>query len=215
MKKFSLASLIIGAIMFSACNGNTSNTANTDSATTTSTMSSDTGHANAMNDNTMASTDTTSKMASTTATNGNAITDDIRDFAQKAATGGMMEVELGNIAQKNSSTQQIKDFGKMMVDDHSKANSQLKDLASVKNISLPTLVTSDQQKEIDKLSKKTGADFDKAYVSMMVDDHKKDIKEFKDAQDKAKDADVKNFIINTLPVLQKHLDAIQAIDKKM
>jgi putative membrane protein len=211
MKKFSLASLIIGAIMFSACNGNTTNSAKTDSTTTTSTMSGDTAHTNAMNNNTMASTDTTANMATT----GNAITDDIRDFAKKAATGGMMEVELGNIAQKNSSTQQIKDFGKMMVDDHSKANSQLKDLASVKNISLPTLVTSDQQKDIDKLSKKTGADFDKAYVSMMIDDHKKDIKEFKDAQDKAKDADVKNFISNTLPVLQKHLDAIQAIDKKM
>ncbi len=208
MKKFSLASLIIGAIMFSACNGNTTNSAKTDSTTTTSMMSGDTSNANAMNNNTMASGDSTN-MSST------AITDDIREFSQKAATGGMMEVELGNIAQKNSSTQQIKDFGKMMVDDHSKANQQLKDLASVKNISLPTMVTSDQQKDIDKLSQKKGADFDKAYVSMMVDDHKKDIKEFKDAQDKAKDADVKNFISNTLPVLQKHLDAIQAIDKKM
>jgi len=211
MKKLSLASLIIGAIMFSACNGNSTNSSNTDSTSTTSTMSADTAHTNAMNDNTMASSDTTSKMATT----GNAVTDDIRDFAQKAATGGMMEVELGNIAQKNSSTQQIKDFGKMMVDDHSKANQQLKDLASVKNINLPTLVTSDQQQDIDKLSKKTGADFDKAYVSMMIDDHKKDIKEFKDAEGKAKDADIKNFISNTLPVLQKHLDAIQAIDKKM
>jgi putative membrane protein len=212
MKKISLAPLFIGAIMFSACNGNTSNSATTDSTTTTSTMSGDTAHA--MNNNTTATTDTMSNKTNTGNTTGE-ITDDIRNFAQKAATGGMMEVELGNIAQKNSSTQQIKDFGKMMVDDHSKANSQLKDLASVKNINLPTLVTSDQQKDIDKLSKKTGAEFDKAYVSMMIDDHKKDIKEFKDAQEKAKDADVKNFISNTLPVLQKHLDAIQAIDKKM
>lgn len=200
MKKLSFAIVIASAIIFSACNGNSDTSTSTDSTT-----------------NTMSSTDATTNMRSDT-TNNNAVStvdDRAKDFAKDAAEGGMMEVQLGNIAEKNAGSQSVKDFGKMMVDDHSKANQQLKDLASVKNISLPTMVTSDQQKDIDKLSQKKGADFDKAYVSMMVDDHKKDIKEFKDAQDKAKDADVKNFISNTLPVLQKHLDAIQAIDKKM
>jgi putative membrane protein len=143
------------------------------------------------------------------------VNEDTKDFANEAATGGMMEVELGNIAMKNSSSQSVKDFGKMMVDDHTKINDQLKDLASKKGINLPTSVTSDQQKEIDKLSKKNGADFDKDYVSMMVDDHKKDIAAFKKNGDKLRDIDFKNFISNALPTLQKHLDAIESIKKKM
>jgi putative membrane protein len=207
MKKLSLASLIAGAVLFSACNGNNTTSETSDSTTvSSSTMGNDSNH---MNDT------TTMANMNRSDTGANMITDDIRDFAKEAAAGGLMEVELGNIAVKNSSTQQIKDFGKMMVDDHSKANEQLKALASVKNIDLPTMVTSDQQKKIDKLSKQTGADFDKDYVKMMIDDHKEDIDHFKDALDKAKDPDVKSFISNTLPVLQKHLDAIQAIDKKM
>ena len=205
MKKLSFASLIAGAVLFSACNGNNTTSETSDSTT----VSSSTMDSNNMNDT------TTMANMNHSDTSANMITDDIRDFAKEAAAGGLMEVELGNIAVKNSSTQQIKDFGKMMVDDHSKANDQLKALASVKNIDLPTMVTSDQHKKIDKLSKETGADFDKDYVKMMVNDHKEDIDHFKDALDKAKDADVKSFISNTLPVLQKHLDAIQAIDKKM
>ena len=206
MKKLSMASLIIGAALFSACNGNSTNSETTDSTTVTSST---------MDSNNMNDTTTMANMNSSDTTGNMAISDDIRDFMKEAAAGGMMEVDLGNVAMKNSSTQQIKDFGKMMVDDHSKANEQLKSLASVKNIDLPTMVNSDKQEKIDKLTKETGADFDKDYVKMMVDDHKEDIDHFKDALDKAKDPDIKAFISNTLPVLQKHLDAIQAIDKKM
>ena len=204
MKKLSLASLIIGAVFFTACNGNSPNTTTTDSTSSTMT-STDT---NKMNNSMSADT-------STTATAPVAIDDNTKDFAKEAATGGMMEVALGNIAMKNSVTQQVKDFGKMMVDDHTKINDQLKNLASVKNLDLPTMVTDDQQKEIDKLSQKTGADFDKAYVSIMIDDHKKDIDAFKKAGDKVTDNDFKAFISNSLPTLQKHLDEVQSIKKKM
>jgi putative membrane protein len=166
-------------------------------------------------DNTNTMNDSATMNMSDSNTANTEIKDDIKDFMKKAAEGGMMEVELGNIAMKNSSTQQIKDFGQMMVDDHSQVNQELKALASVKNIGLPTMVGSDKQDKIDKLSKEKGAEFDKDYVSMMIDDHKKDIDEFKDAQDKANDPDIKSFLTKTIPVLQKHLDAIQAIDKKM
>lgn len=201
MKKFNLVIISCAALLFAACNGGTSNT---------ETTSSDSSK--------MMSTDTTSHMSATTDTTSHMaapVDKDTKDFAMAAATGGMMEVQLGNIAMKNSATQSVKDFGKMMVDDHTKVNDQLKDLASKKMIDLPTTVTNDQQKEIDKLSKKTGADFDKAYVNMMVEDHKKDIAEFKKNGDKLNDADFKTLIMNTLPTLQKHLDAIEAIKAKM
>jgi putative membrane protein len=109
----------------------------------------------------------------------------------------------------------VKNFGKMMVTDHSKLNDELKDLAAKKNITLPTSVTSDQQNDIDKLTKETGKDFDKDYVSMMVDDHKKDIDAFEKAQDKITDTDFKVFITKALPVLHKHLNAIEQIKKHM
>ena len=200
MKKLSLVTLAVTLIILSSCSGGGStNMDNTDSLSspTTTTMSND---SNNMKQNILADT---------------AVSNDARDFAKEAATGGMMEVELGNIAKKNSATQQIKDFGQMMVDDHTKLNNQLKDIVSVKHIDIPTMVTSDQQKDIDKLSKETGSDFDKDYVSMMIDDHKKDIDAFKKAGDKITDPDIKSFINNALPTLQKHLDAIQSIKNKM
>lgn len=147
---------------------------------------------------------------------GTAMVDEnAKDFATGAATGGMEEVELGNMAMQKGKSQAVKDFGKMMVDDHTKANNELKDLAAKKNIDLPASLTDDQKKDVDMLSKKSVADFDKTYVDMMVADHKKDIAEFKDAQGKVSDNDIKSFATNTLPTLQKHLDAIQNIKAKM
>lgn len=212
MKKLSLASIIAAALLFSACNGNSNSSTTTSDSTNNSTTSSNDTNANKMN-----SSDTTGKMSMDTSKNNNNATvdKDAIKFAQEAAEGGMMEVQLGQIAQKNSSTQSIQDFGKMMVDDHSALNDKLKDLASKKNVSLPSALTDDQQKKVDKLSKETGKDFDKDYVSMMIDDHKKDISKFKSAGKDIKDADFKDFVIKALPTLQKHLDAIEAIHKKM
>jgi putative membrane protein len=203
MKKLSLAFLITAAIIFSACNGNSNTSTSTDSTT-----------------NSMSSTDTTTNMSSTDTTNNSAnamstVDDNAKNFAKEAAEGGMMEVQLGNIAEKNAASQSVKDFGKMMVDDHTKINDNMKDLAAKKNVTLPTTVSSGQQKDIDKLSKKNGNDFDKDYVSMMINDHKKDIAEFKKSGDKITDPDFKDFVIKTLPILQKHLDSIQAIKKRM
>jgi len=153
------------------------------------------------------------KMASTAGT----MTVDESDakFVTEAASGGMTEVILGKIAQEKSSNAKIKEFGAMMVTDHSKANDELTALAKSKNITIPTAPGADDQKMIDDLNKKTGADFDKAYVSMMVDDHKKDIGKFEDVQKNSKDADLKAFATKTLPVLKKHQDAINAIDKSI
>jgi putative membrane protein len=194
--------LFTGSCFFFACNGNNSNTdTTTSSKDTTSSMANDT---------------LGTKMDTSKNNAGTAMIDEKTiNFTSGAATGGMMEVELGNMAAQKASNQSVKDFGKMMVDDHTKANDNLKNIASQKNIDLPASITSDQRKEIDALSKKSGAAFDKAYVNMMVDDHKKVIGDFKKAEGDVSDNDIKNFITNTLPVLQKHLDAIQAIKTKM
>ena len=139
---------------------------------------------------------------------------DASDFAVAAANGGMMEVELGKVAEEKGVNQRVKDFGAMMVKDHSAANDNLKSIASTLNITLPDSVSDDGRKEIDKLKIKKGRDFDKAYVDMMLDDHKKDIAEFRKCADNCSDSSIKSFASTTLPTLEKHLDSIQAIAGK-
>jgi putative membrane protein len=198
MKKLFIAPMLLMSVyFFSSCNGNSSG--NQSTADTTST-----------------SIDTAKSMDSIKNNAGTTMIDQkTKDFVNDAATGGMMEIELGNMAAQKARSQRVKDFGKMMVDDHTKADDNLKNITTQKNIDLPASITPDQRKEIDMLSKKSGSAFDKDYVNMMVDDHKKDIDAFKKAENDVNDNDIKTFITNTLPVLQKHLDSIQAIKAAM
>jgi putative membrane protein len=136
------------------------------------------------------------------------------DFAVEAGNGGMEEVEMGKLAQSNAADQRVKDFGAMMVKDHSAAGDKLKALAQQKNIMLPAALGDKQQKMVADLQKKQGKDFDKAYMDMMLDDHKKDIKEFTKASTDCKDPDLKQFAAATLPTLQKHLDSVRSITGK-
>src|SRR5690606_20803352 len=115
--------------------------------------------------------------------------------------------------QTNASNQRVKNFGEMMVKDHGKANDELKQLASAKNIQLPSAPMEDHQKHIDDLKDKTGVEFDKDYMKMMVDDHEEDIKKFQDAATEVNDADLKAFAAKNLPVLQAHLDSAKVINE--
>ena len=133
-------------------------------------------------------------------------------FMTKAAEGGMAEVKLGELAQQNGQSQAVKDFGKRMVDDHSKANDQLKEVASKKGVTLPTSPSSHDQAEYNRLSKLQGDSFDKAYSKMMVSDHKKDIGEFKREAGSGSDPDVKSFASQTLPTLQEHLQMAEQMN---
>ena len=138
-----------------------------------------------------------------------------KKFVMDAAVGGMEEVQVGQIAAQKASDPDVKNFGQHMVDDHTKANDQLKQVASQKGITVPSSLPASKQKDVDKLNKLSGAAFDKAYVSMMVKDHKKDISDFQKESKSGKDSDVKGFASNTLPTLQDHLKMIQDISTKM
>lgn len=136
-------------------------------------------------------------------------------FMKEAAMGGMEEVELGKLAAQKASDADVKSFGQKMVDDHSKANDQLKQLAATKGVTLPTDMSKSQHGDMDKLAKMTGADFDHAYVKMMVKDHKKDVAEFSKESKSANDPDLKGWAGSTLPTLQEHLKMIEGISGKM
>ena len=137
------------------------------------------------------------------------------DFMMEAAMGGMMEVELGRVAAQKGMSDSVKQFGQRMVDDHSKANTELTTLASSKGITLPTALDDKHRKDVTKLSAMSGAEFDRAYMKMMVSDHKKDVSEFEKQSTKATDPDVKAFATNTLPTLKDHLQQATTIESSV
>lgn len=124
-------------------------------------------------------------------------------FINDAAEGGMMEVQMGRLAEQKGQSGDVKAFGQRLVTDHTKANDELKQLASSKGVTLPTNHADKHQKMLDKLS--SASDFDKSFKEMAVKDHKKDIKEFEKASKKCDDAELKAFATKTLPTLQEHL----------
>lgn len=135
-----------------------------------------------------------------------------RNFLMDAAMGGMMEVELGRLAVQNGASDAVKQFGQRMVDDHSKANTELMSLATSKGITLPTELDEKHRAHVTKLSGKTGADFDRDYSKMMLSDHNKDVSAFEKQSTKGADPDLKAFATRTLPTLQEHLQMAKALN---
>ncbi len=135
-------------------------------------------------------------------------------FLTKAAEGGMAEVELGKLAQQRASSQAVKDFGKRMETDHGKANAELKTIATNKSVTVPTSLNAKDQATMDRLSKLNGAEFDRAYMDDMVNDHRMDVAEFQKEADHGSDADVKAFASKTLPTLKDHLKMAEDIQKQ-
>lgn len=128
-----------------------------------------------------------------------------RTFMEKAASGGMAEVQLGQLATEKGTSPTVKEFGQRMVTDHGKANDELKDLATKKNFTMPTELDSKDKATYDRLSKLSGADFDKAYMDAMVKDHDQDVREFKkEAKLSTADPDLKAWAAKTVSVLEEH-----------
>jgi putative membrane protein len=136
-------------------------------------------------------------------------------FIKKAAMGGMAEVDLGQLASSKASDDKVKAFAQRMATDHGKANDELKKLAASKQIEVPAALDSKHQATHERLARLSGSAFDRAYVSDMLADHKKDVAEFMHQSTSAADPDVKAFATNTLPTLQEHLKMIEDISMNL
>lgn len=132
-------------------------------------------------------------------------------FLREAADGGMAEVELGQLASEKASSGEVKQFGQRMIEDHGKANDELKQLATQKHVELPAEPSAKHKATRARLEKLSGEGFDKAYMADMLKDHKKDVAEFQHESTSAKDPDVKIFAAKTLPTLQDHLKQAQGL----
>lgn len=138
-----------------------------------------------------------------------------KQFVRKAAEGGLAEVELGKLATEKASSEDIKKFGQRMVDDHSKANDELKEVATKEGLTLPKTLSPQDKVLKEQLDKLSGAAFDRTYMENMVKDHKKDVQDFTRESGSGTDPDVKQFAEKTLPTLKDHLREAERIAPSM
>jgi putative membrane protein len=134
-------------------------------------------------------------------------------FVKKAADGGLAEVAMAKLAQEKAASDEVKAYAAKLEKDHTQANTDLKQIASQKNVTLPDAPSKMHQAKHDRLAKLSGAAFDKAYVAAMVEDHEKNVREFSRVSTSAADAEVKAFAAKTLPVLKDHLQQVQELSK--
>jgi putative membrane protein len=135
-----------------------------------------------------------------------------RKFIENAAKGGLFEVQVAKLAESKATDPAVKDFAKMLADQHTNANNELTQLANNKGVELPAAPGFMQRHSVNSLAKRSGADFDKQFVSEVgIKDHQKDIKEFEKASKDVKDPDLKAWVDKTLPTLREHLAQAQKL----
>jgi putative membrane protein len=133
------------------------------------------------------------------------LTDKDVHFVQSSYQCGLYKVRLGELTAAKAKSDSVKVLGRQIVVEHTKANEQLKTIAVAKNITLPDLLTVEDQKQYDDLSAKSGADFDAAFVQQMITDHKKAVATFKDEDLEGSDTEIRTWASVTLPVIKHHL----------
>ena len=127
-----------------------------------------------------------------------------KDFAMKAAQGGLAEIELGTLAQKRGSTQQIRDFGKMLVDNHTALDNELNQLAAKHGLELPTEPGTADRQSHALLSKLSGSRFDREFVKDFIEGHHDDLAEFRKEAARGSNPALKAFAADTLATLHEH-----------
>jgi putative membrane protein len=137
------------------------------------------------------------------------------EFAEKAAEGGLPEVQLGKLAQEQAKDEQVVQFGERMVQDHGQANEKLMAIAEQKGVQLPQELPEDAQQKYEELQQLSDAEFDEAYMDEMVKDHEKDVELFEQQAYSGMDPDLRAFAQETLPTLREHLDLAKEVQSKV
>ncbi len=143
------------------------------------------------------------------------VSDQDREFVNKAATGNLAEIELGRVAAQRAARPSVRSFGERMVTDHGRSNAELTSLARSKGIEVPTALEPSQQAVRDRLSALSGNDFDRAYMSEMVRDHTEDIALFERAAETSTDPDLKAWATRSLPMLREHLALARQVNSEV
>lgn len=137
------------------------------------------------------------------------------EFLVDAAETDLEEIEVGKLAQQKGTDEEVKSFGKMLADDHTKSFEDLKAFSDKKQISLPLVATEDGKEAYNDLNKKTGLDFDKKFAEMMVDGHEKAIKNAEKVSKDAKDEEIRVWAANKIPNLTTHLEHAKKLKERL
>jgi putative membrane protein len=138
-----------------------------------------------------------------------------RNFTRAAAAGDLSEVELGQLADHNGRSPEARQFGQRMINDHSKANDQLKAIAAAVNIPLPNAPGPEDQAMRERLDKLRGEAFDGDYIRGQISAHQETVQLFEYEMGSGQDSQLKNFAVQTLPVLMEHLEMAQNINARL
>jgi putative membrane protein len=147
--------------------------------------------------------------SSMAATSSAAVSPGDKRFVEKAASGGMAEVQAAQLAEQKTQDPKVKDFAQQMITDHTAANKQLQTIAEQKGLTVPAALDAKDQKELDKLQSLSGAKFDRAYLKGQTRDHEEMLKLLQKESKNGKDADLKSFADQTIPTVQKHIDMVK------
>ncbi len=139
---------------------------------------------------------------------------DSSKFLSQTARDGRAEVDLSQIAAEKAASPEVKQFAQRMIQDHAKMNQDVQDLAARKNIQLPTDLTAQQQAEHQKLETLSGKKFDQEFMRYNVQDHRKDVADFKRQAQQGSDPDIKQLASQSLPALESHLRMAQQVAKQ-
>ena len=137
-----------------------------------------------------------------------------QQFLRHAASDGLAEVQLGQMAAERATNPEVQRFGQRMASDHTKANQELMALAQSKNLSVPKEIDKKHQKTAEALTKKQSTSFDREYTRDMVKDHEKAVQLFTTEANEGRDADIKAFASKTLPTLQEHLQMARQLTQQ-
>lgn len=154
--------------------------------------------------------------SSATATPETSMNADEKDkhFMEEATSLCLEQIDLGNLAIQKSNMAEVKELGALMVKDHGKMLSELKDLSVKKSIVLPTAISETNKREYNTLSEKYGQDFDKLYCDKMVRKHKEAVTSFEKAAEHGVDIDIKAWANTNLPMMRNHVDQSISCQKK-
>jgi len=147
--------------------------------------------------------------------NKTVLSDSDKNFLMKAEKDNIAEQEIGRFAAEKTQNKDVKDYAQMLVDDHTKALNDLVDLMNKKGMAQPNGLPKVEHDAMNKLNGLSGADFDREFINMMVEDHQKAVSEFRQEKDMAQDKDVKSYADNVLPVLEKHLQKAQELQRNL
>jgi len=137
-----------------------------------------------------------------------------RDFVRTVGEANLAEIDAGRLALGKSTSDEVKQFARHMIDDHARANKDLKEVCDKKGVPIPAAPDDDHRKDLARLGDLQGGDFDRSYSAAMVSDHKKAVDLFEDLLRKGKDPDVRAYAQKTLPTLRKHLTMAQDLNWK-